>query len=485
MGHGKHRRPTDNTLTMRRIALGASVTLGGSLIPATVANAASVDAWDKIAECESSGLWNRPDGDGGRSSGGLQFQPASWNDALAYLERQGVDTSDYPKGPGHQAYKATKRQQIIAGEGLLALQGPRAWTCNAMVGSPLQSSGPNASMFKGGDFPYPDLGGQPPADPPPVTPKPPVDVPPVDVNCDYFSTPVYVQPGDPHDLDRDGDGIGCDANPGAPVAWPGIDKPKPPAEKPGKGHGHGHKHKHPHKHKGKHRKDNRRPESYIPHDHYTVAPGDTLYTIATAKSIKGGWQELYRWNTRVVDDPHMIYPGQELNLPADAKAPAPAPEKPAEPAPEPPAEQPEAPAPAAFHKPVDAPLTGPYGQPGSWALGYHPGADFAAPAGTPVYAVAAGKVVVSASSGGAGGAYGNHIVVDHGNNKFTLYAHLSTRNVWVGQEVAPGEKIGAVGSTGRSSGPHLHLELRNHPTNYSASVFSDPVAWLRANGVNL
>ena len=126
MAHGKHRKKREPNY--RVVAVGSAVAVGGVgvLASAGSASAASINDWDRVAQCESSGLWNRPDGDGGRSSGGLQFQPASWNDALAYLRSKGVDTSGYPQGPGHQAYKATKKQQIIAGEALLALQGPRA-----------------------------------------------------------------------------------------------------------------------------------------------------------------------------------------------------------------------------------------------------------------------------------------------------------------------------------------------------------------------
>lgn len=171
MAHGKHRKKKEPNY--RAVAVGSAVAVGGVgvLASAGSASAASINDWDRVAQCESSGLWNRPDGDGGRSSGGLQFQPASWNDALAYLRSKGVDTSGYPQGPGHQAYKATKKQQIIAGEALLALQGPRAWTCNAMVGSPLQSSGPHGSMFKGGINPYAgDTTSTPKPKPEPETP---------------------------------------------------------------------------------------------------------------------------------------------------------------------------------------------------------------------------------------------------------------------------------------------------------------------------
>ncbi|MGB3921995.1 MAG: peptidoglycan DD-metalloendopeptidase family protein [Minisyncoccia bacterium] len=85
--------------------------------------------------------------------------------------------------------------------------------------------------------------------------------------------------------------------------------------------------------------------------------------------------------------------------------------------------------------------------------------DIAAPMGTPVFASAAGTVIVSRPSGYNGG-YGLYIVVRHDNGTQTLYGHLSKVNVSVGQVVSQGETIGAVGSSGRSTGPHVHFEVR-------------------------
>jgi murein DD-endopeptidase MepM/ murein hydrolase activator NlpD len=85
--------------------------------------------------------------------------------------------------------------------------------------------------------------------------------------------------------------------------------------------------------------------------------------------------------------------------------------------------------------------------------------DLAAAHASPVRAAAAGEVIVSKSSGWNGG-YGNYIVVRHGNGTQTLYAHLSSNVVGVGAFVAAGERIGYMGSTGRSTGTHLHFEVR-------------------------
>lgn len=86
----------------------------------------------------------------------------------------------------------------------------------------------------------------------------------------------------------------------------------------------------------------------------------------------------------------------------------------------------------------------------------HHGVDIAAAWGTPVLAAAAGTVVYAGWFGG----YGKLVVVDHGGGLATLYGHLSSIRVSVGQTVGPGEVLGNVGSTGYSTGPHLHFEVR-------------------------
>jgi murein DD-endopeptidase MepM/ murein hydrolase activator NlpD len=84
----------------------------------------------------------------------------------------------------------------------------------------------------------------------------------------------------------------------------------------------------------------------------------------------------------------------------------------------------------------------------------HLGVDFAAPTGTPVRSVGDGKIVHAGWKGG----YGNLVIVQHNDQKSTAYAHLSRIGVRKGQSVAQGALIGAVGSTGASTGPHLHFE---------------------------
>jgi murein DD-endopeptidase MepM/ murein hydrolase activator NlpD len=98
---------------------------------------------------------------------------------------------------------------------------------------------------------------------------------------------------------------------------------------------------------------------------------------------------------------------------------------------------------------------------------YHEGQDIDAVHGAPVQAAASGKVTIAGRQRG----YGNVVYVDHGAGLSTRYGHLSQINVAVGQTVARGQTIGLVGSTGRSTGPHLHYEVRINnqvvnPLNY-------------------
>ena len=86
------------------------------------------------------------------------------------------------------------------------------------------------------------------------------------------------------------------------------------------------------------------------------------------------------------------------------------------------------------------------------------GTDIAAPNGTQILAAAAGTVTIANGIDSWGGSYGYHIKIDHGNGLETLYAHCSAICVTPGQQVQQGEVIGFVGSTGNSTGNHLHFE---------------------------
>jgi len=106
-------------------------------------------------------------------------------------------------------------------------------------------------------------------------------------------------------------------------------------------------------------------------------------------------------------------------------------------------------------------------RPRAWQ--HHWGIDIAAEVGTPVLASAPGVVAFSGWYAG----YGRTVYIDHGSGWTTLYGHLSETHVLVGQRVERGEEIGAVGISGRSTGPHLHFEIRRHHTPL------DPLNYLR------
>jgi murein DD-endopeptidase MepM/ murein hydrolase activator NlpD len=112
--------------------------------------------------------------------------------------------------------------------------------------------------------------------------------------------------------------------------------------------------------------------------------------------------------------------------------------------------------------PVNGRLESGYGvrsDPFSSEGAYHTGLDISAPIGTNVAATADGVVVQAGMSAGFGG-YGRLVVVDHGNGYQTYYGHLSRVRVMPGQEVRQGDVVGEVGMTGRTTGPHLHYEVR-------------------------
>ncbi|NBM16899.1 LysM peptidoglycan-binding domain-containing M23 family metallopeptidase [Streptomyces sp. GC420] len=246
---------------------------------------------------------------------------------------------------------------------------------------------------------------------------------------------------------------------------------------------------------------------------YSVVAGDYLAKIADEQDVRGGWQKLYSDNREAIgENPSLIHPGLRLTIGAktrsggdsgtgsEASAPAAAPQK-SRTAQE--AQEPEKAGPA--EKPASsgttttttasaagtgtssgfaAPLAGatpttPYRASGAmWSSGYHTGVDFAAATGTTVMAVSPGTVV----SAGWGGAYGNQVVIRHNDGRYSQYAHLSSLSVSAGQSVTGGQQLGLSGSTGNSSGPHLHFEIRTGP-GYGSDV--DPLAYLRQNGVSI
>lgn len=446
-----------------KLAIATLVVMGASIaIPvlgAGSANAATLAEWDRVALCESGGQWNLPGGDRD-STGGLQFRVASWADALAYLRSKGIDTSSYPAMP----YQATKQQQIMAGEALLALQGPRAWSVtfngaphcgNAAAGA--LSSG---SMFEGGPNPYP--AGSQPTTPPKPKPTPPStpDTPPAKGDEKYtvkkgdhlskIATLKKVEGGWKVIYDANVKVIGSNPN----LILPGqvLTIPRPVVK-------------------------------------HTVKAGDHLTSLAAKYKVAGGWKTIYEANKDVIgSNPNVIEIGMVLVIPNGSSPATPAtPVKPTKPT------VPAAPSGETENGWVLPIAKGSYirgdglinsGGCMSRSCGGHSGLDLSARQGTVVRAIGSGTVM-HAGYGYAGAAYGNHVVIKHSDGRYTLYGHLSASVVRAGQTVSAGQMIGNVGSTGNSSGPHLHFEVRTSPNQFSAGVFLNPVTYLAAKGLSL
>ncbi len=181
----------------------------------------------------------------------------------------------------------------------------------------------------------------------------------------------------------------------------------------------------------------------------TVVKGDSLKSIS--KKYGADANEIAQYNgldpaENLVVGSTLIIPGGEMAAPATAKSPA---------------------------RKINEPYLG-----GSGAVqnGYYdnpiPGAvitqglhgwnaiDLGAARGTPIHAAADGTVIISRSNGAWNGGYGNYVVVTHSNGSQTLYSHMTRAIVSAGQSVYSGQVIGYVGSTGQSTGPHLHFEVR-------------------------
>jgi murein DD-endopeptidase MepM/ murein hydrolase activator NlpD len=416
---GRHRRYQPNRINRASL----TVTAGGAgmalpFIGTGTVQAADVETWDKVAACESTGDWDINTGNG--FYGGLQFTQSTWEayGGTAYAPRADL---------------ATRDQQIAVAEKVLDGQGPGAWpACSERAG-----------LTRGGDAP---------------------DVRPAGTR-EKRDKPSQVD----------------------------VRPQTTPQSRAGST------------------------------EMYTVVRGDTLSGIAQERQVEGGWQSLYAANRKTLGpDPDLILPGQRLSLRAGA-AEAP-PKRAAEPSesresdtrakPKPSAEdrakdsaketrretrqETREAAPKESRKkasperadrkagsgqsvvaPVSAALGTPYHQAGSsWSKGYHTGIDFPVPTGTSVKSIAAGQVVTA----GWGGSFGYQVVIRHNDGRYSQYAHLSAISVRSGQTVGAGQRIARSGSTGNSSGPHLHFEVRTGP-GFGSDI--DPVAYLRAGGVRI
>lgn len=128
--------------------------------------------------------------------------------------------------------------------------------------------------------------------------------------------------------------------------------------------------------------------------------------------------------------------------------------------------------PGTWTQPITGPITSHYGP--RWGR-LHAGTDFGAPIGTPVYAASNGTVLAAGPASG----YGRRVKLAHPGGTTTVYGHISREAVTVGQAVQPGQLIAYSGNEGRSTGPHLHFEVR--PNDRPV----DPVAFYAAHGARL
>ncbi|MDQ6930240.1 MAG: M23 family metallopeptidase [Candidatus Eremiobacteraeota bacterium] len=123
-----------------------------------------------------------------------------------------------------------------------------------------------------------------------------------------------------------------------------------------------------------------------------------------------------------------------------------------------------------FIWPASGSISSPFGprqNPMGAGYDFHPGIDIAADQGSPIRAAAPGRVVAAGPDGG----YGNVVVIDHGNGITSRYAHCSETFATVGETVGAGDEIATVGSTGHSTGPHLHFEVRSGDKPVDPALF--------------
>lgn len=194
---------------------------------------------------------------------------------------------------------------------------------------------------------------------------------------------------------------------------------------------------------------------------YKVKPGDTVYSIA--KTLQADSQTIvdFPFNTFSDDETFALVAGQTLIVPngimPDGSASTPhftallTPDAGS------------VSGTGSFVWPTHGTITQFY----SW---FHKANDIANAVGTPVVAADSGVVI---TAGWDNSGYGNHIMIDHGNGYITLYAHLSAYSIQLGQHVSRGTQIGLIGSTGHSTGSHLHFEIRHN------GVLENPLTYLK------
>ncbi|MES4904051.1 MULTISPECIES: transglycosylase family protein [unclassified Streptomyces] len=432
---GRHRRPRPRRVSRASLAFtagGAGVAL--PLIGVGQANAASVDTWDKVAECESTDNWSINTGNG--YYGGLQFSQSTWE---AY-----GGTSFAPR-----ADLASKDQQIAIAEKVLDAQGPGAWpVCSVKAG--LTRGGQPADVSPGSSGNSGTRQTAPNAAPkatpkteaaPRATPKA-VDRSAATTGRSGSSYTVVSgdtlsRIADAQDMDRVGGWqrlyeanrrvIGGDPD----LIYPGqrltLDTSRSPA--------------------GQARES--RPQ----------AERRTDQTKQRAEAADRAKQRAEQAAKQRVEQANKARERAKKQSGSAAHSSSSS---------------------ASFTTPVASHAIGTaYGVSGSnWSSGHHTGVDFPVATGTQVRAVGSAEVVAA----GWGGAYGYQVVLRHPDGMYSQYAHMSALSVHVGQTVSGGQQIGRSGATGNVTGPHVHFEIRTGP-DYGSDV--NPLAYLRSKGVQI
>ncbi|MFF0741033.1 transglycosylase family protein [Streptomyces sp. NPDC004111] len=366
-GNGRHRRPRQAPA----LIVAAGVTGSAIAIPllgATSAGAAEAGTWDRVAECESGGMWSADLGNG--FYGGLQFSQEKWD------QYGGADYAERPD-------LASRSQQIRIANKVLAAEGPQAWPSCAVI-SGLAPGGGSGSGAGSGGVDAADPGTDTPAQPKPPAGSVQPDTPDSQTDRDIpdsgpeSGTPSgstggqvpgsSTDPAQPTPGTSVGPSTGPSTGPGAkptvpgtdpsadPSADPGADptaeRPAPGATTPGTTTPGGGKHRGTpapenslpgadgsqdpstgpvtdpsadptvppaadERESGRHasRGGGKSPDGPAADDTYTVRPGDNLWHIADEAKLPGGWPALYEANkTSLGDDPDLIRPGQHLEL---------------------------------------------------------------------------------------------------------------------------------------------------------------------------
>ncbi|MFF4096709.1 peptidoglycan DD-metalloendopeptidase family protein [Streptomyces sp. NPDC001834] len=508
--NGRHRRYRPSRLNRASL----TVTAGGAglalpLIAAASAGAASPDVWEKVAACEATGDWHINSGNG--YFGGLQFSRSTW---AAYGGTVYAPRADL----------ATRNEQIAVAEKVLEGQGPGAWPrCSTQAGLSTGGKSPDiapqserSSHVPGGDArPAGQASAKKAAAKRTTAPVTPTTVPGEHesytvargdslsaiaaterlaggwqrlyaANRDVVGDdPDLIFPGQRLSLDTArAPGTGSTANP-APAARAKKAETKPKKAEP-KPQAESHTRTEPQRqeakpHDGATKRDSGSAKSWDEAANPRVRAAKSQDRAAAARSrVAEPRREAVERRETAKSPQSAAKPKPKPQRHEAAKSPQPA----AKPKPKTQPRSTEARHPARSETrqglvaPVAAGVGTPYHRAGAWASGYHTGVDFPVPTGTSVKAIGSGTVV----SAGWAGAYGYQVVIRHADGKYSQYAHLSAVHVREGRHVSAGQRIARSGSTGNSTGPHLHFEIRTGP-GYGSDI--DPLAYLRAGGASV